>query len=65
MISKLESRDTSIKRYLRKFIDDYKGMKLDEEFYIEFNNISRDFNPLFNFQKLIIPFAQIILKEMG
>lgn len=65
MISNLESRDQSAKRNLKKFIDDYKGMKLDEEYYIEFNNMSRDFNPLFNFQKLIIPFTQIILKELG
>jgi hypothetical protein len=65
MISNLESRDQSAKRNLKKFIDDYKGMKLEEEFYIEFNNVSRDYNPLFNFQKLVIPFTQIVLKELG
>lgn len=64
MISHLESRDSSVKRYLKKFIDDYKAMNLDEEFYIEFNNISKEFNALHNFQKLIIPFTQIVLKEL-
>lgn len=65
MISQLECRDSYAKRSLKKFIDDYKGMKLDEEYYIEFNNLSRDYNPVFNFQKVIIPFTQIILKELN
>ena len=65
MISNLESRDQSAKRNLKKFIDDYKAMKLEDEYYIEFNNMSREFNPLYNFQKLVIPFTQIILKELG
>ena len=64
MISYLESRNQSAKRYLKKFIDDYKGMRLEDEFYVEFNNISMDYNPLYNFQQLIIPFTQIVLKEL-
>lgn len=64
MISYIESRNHSVKRYLKRFIDDYKSMKLEDEFYIEFNNVSRDYNPLFNYQKLVIPFTQILLKEM-
>ena len=64
MVSYLEGRNHSAKRYLKKFIDDYKGMRLEDEFYIEFNNISREYNPLYNFQKLIIPFTQIVLKEL-
>ena len=65
IISQLECKDSYVKRSLKKFIDDYKAMRLDEEYYIEFNNISRDYNPLFNYQKVLIPFAQIILKELG
>ena len=64
MISYIECRNHSVKRYLKKFIDDYKGMRLEDEYYIEFNNISREYNPLYNFQKLIIPFTQIVLKEL-
>lgn len=64
MISQLECRNSSAKRSLKRFIDDYKAMKLDEEYYIEFNNMSRDYNPLFNFQKIVIPFTQILLKEL-
>lgn len=64
VIHHLETKDVSIKRYMKKFIDDYKNMKLDEEYYLEFNNLSRDLNPLYNFQKLIIPFIHIIMKEI-
>lgn len=65
MIRCFESKDISIKRYLKRFIDDYKTSKLDEEYYLEFNNLSRNINPLYNFQKLIIPITQIVLREIG
>lgn len=63
-ISMIESKNSRVKRYLDNFISDYKSMELDEEYYLEFNNISRDLNPLFNFQKVIIPLVQIVLKEI-
>jgi len=47
-----------------RFINDYKSLNLDEEYYVEFNNMSRDINPLFNFQNVIIPLLHVILKEM-
>lgn len=65
MISYLEQNNSYAKRYLRGFTQDYKMGDLDEEFYVEFNNLSRDLNPIFNYQKIIIPFTQITLKELG
>jgi hypothetical protein len=38
-------------------------MELDEEYYLEFNNSSVSFNPVYNFRKVIIPLVQISLKE--
>lgn len=60
----LESKNPSLKRYLRTFIDEYKGMKLDDEYYIEFNNMSSMYNPIYNYQKMLIPLIQISLREM-
>lgn len=60
----LESKNPYVRRYMMRFIDDYKSMALSEEFYIEFNNLSRDQNPVFNYQHLIIPFVQIIQREL-
>lgn len=65
IISYLENKNPYIKRYLKKFINEYKEMKLEDEFYTEFNNISRNYNPMYNYQKLIIPLVQVTLKEMG
>jgi hypothetical protein len=63
VITYLEEKNIIIKRYLKKFIDDYKGNKLDSGYYLEFNNNSNKEDPLFNYQKLIIPIIQITLKE--
>ena len=38
--------------------------KLDDEYYVEFNNLSRDLNPIFNYQNILLPMCQIILKEI-
>ena len=59
----MENRDSSVKRFLLKFIYDYKAMKLDEGFYLEFNSKSYDINPMYNYYKLIIPLFQIVLEE--
>lgn len=64
LISMLESHDQSAKRYIKRFIDDYKDHNLEDEFYIEFNNISRDTNKLYNYQHLLIPMVQIVMKEV-
>lgn len=65
MISYIESQNVyQVKRYLKSFIDDYKAGRLDEEYYLEFNNMSRDQNPVFNFQQVIVPLVQIVLKEL-
>lgn len=59
----IELKNPSIKRQLRLFIDDYKSMKLDEGYYIEFNNKSSSIDPMYNYQKLIIPLVQLVLEE--
>lgn len=64
IIEMIENKDTRVKRYIRRFIDDYKFNNLDNGYYLEFNNRSKDINPLFNFREVIIKFLQIVLKEI-
>ena len=64
VIPMIENKDIKIKRWINKFIRQYKDRELDEGYYLEFNNLSRDINPIFNYQKVIIPFVQIIMKEI-
>ena len=63
-INMIESKNSRVRRYVMDFIMQYKSLELDEAYYLEFNNISKELNPLFNFQNIIIPMAQIILKEI-
>ena len=65
VISYIESDSHHIKKYVKTFIDDYKNDKLDEGYYLEFNNSSNVINKLYNYQKVIVPLTQIILKELG
>jgi len=65
IISMLENSDIRIKRYLKKFIDNYKFHNLDEEYYLEFNSKSTDINYLFNYQNIILPITQIVIKLIG
>lgn len=53
-----------LKRYISTFIDDFKFGRVSEEYYLEFSNISKDPNPIHNYQQLIVPITQIALKEM-
>lgn len=64
VIAKLEDKNSSVRRDLIKFIMDYKSMTLDETYYLEFNNKSTDINPVYNYQKVLIPLVQIIEKEL-
>ena len=64
MMGMIEAKDPHVKRYLIKFIDEYKAHDLDDAYYLEFNRFSRDIDPIFNFQKLIIPLTQIISREL-
>lgn len=64
VIKMLENKDNSLKYFMRKFINDYKQFKLDMAYYLEFSNLSAEITPLFNYQKIIIPILQIILKEL-
>lgn len=65
MIAMIESKDPKAKRFIMNFIDGYKHNEIDEAFYLEFNNMSTELNPIFNYQKILIPIVQILLREMG
>lgn len=64
-INMIENHDGKVKRFIINFINDYKNQSLDEMYYLEFNNISKEFNPEFNYLKIIIPLVQIIQKEVS
>lgn len=64
-INMIENHDSKVKRFIINFINDYKNQLLDEMYYLEFNNISKEFNPAFNYLKIIIPLVQIIQKEVS
>lgn len=53
-----------LRRMIKQFVDEYKSGDLDEAYYLEFNDISRNPNPVHNFQQLIVPLVQIVLKEL-
>lgn len=63
-IQMIEVRDRSIRRHLRNFVDEYREGKLDEGYYLEFNNLSQTINAPFNFTKVVVPFIQIVLQEI-
>lgn len=65
IIPLIESHNNKAKRFLIKFINDYKAHNLDDEYYVEFNNLSRELNPIFNYQNILLPMCQIVLKEIG
>jgi len=63
-IQMIENNNPQVKRFIMKFINDYKSQNLDEEYYIEFNNKSRDLNPIYNYMNIIVPLIHVILKEL-
>ena len=64
-IKSIEQQDSSVKRKFMRFFNQYKFDELDEEFYIEFNNVSSDQNKLFNYANLLIPLLKIIMREVN
>lgn len=64
VIDMIESKDPKVKRFMMKFVMDYKGRLLDDEYYVKFDRMSRDIDPLFNYQKIIIPLIQIVMREI-
>lgn len=64
IISMIEDNNNQAKRFIVKFIDEYKHHELDDEYYIEFNNMSKEWNPTFNYMNVIVPIVQIILREV-
>lgn len=65
IIHGIENNSPRIKRYMINFISEYKLGNLEEAYYLEFNNKSKDINPVFNLQNIIIPLIQIIMKEVS
>lgn len=65
VISMIELKDGRVKRYINNFVKKYKTGNIDEVFYLEFNNKSKDFNIVFNYKNIIIPLTKIVLKEMS
>lgn len=65
VIHMLEVKDRRVKKYINTFISDYKFHELDDGYYLEFNNISKKMDPLFNYRNVIIRFLQIIIKEIS
>lgn len=63
-IALIEDHSSSVKRSTIKFIEEYKHGDLEDGYYLEFNNMSRDVNPIFNYQNILVPLVQIILKEV-
>lgn len=60
----IEDHNPRVKKTLIAFIEKYKAGEIDDGFYLEFNRMSRNIDPLFNYQKVFIPLIQIILKEV-
>ena len=60
----IELHDGKAKRIFIDFLNDYKAQKLDQGYYLEFNNMSSNFSPVYNFMKLLVPLAQIINREV-
>ena len=60
----IELRDGKAKRFFMDFVNDYKSQKLEQGYYLEFNNMSNNFAPAYNFMKLIVPLSQIINREV-
>ena len=65
MIQGIEVKDPAVKRKFMRFISEYKSGELDEGYYLEFNNLSRNLNAAFNYQNVLIPICQIIMKEVN
>jgi len=59
----MESKDRMIKKWLMEFIGEYKNGLLDEGYYLEFNALSKVINKPYNFNHIIVPLTQIVLKE--
>ena len=64
-IGMLEDGNPRVKRYIIDFISRYKFHELDSDtYYLEFNNMSRKYDALFNYQNVLIPMLQIVRKEI-
>lgn len=65
IIDMMESKDQKVKRYIMKFIIDYKARELDEEYYIKFDRRSSEMDLLYNYQNIIIPLIYVMMRELS
>lgn len=65
VIQLIENHDSKAKRFMMNFINQYKRHEIEDEYYLEFNNLSKELNPIFNYKNILIPLCQIIMKEFG
>lgn len=63
-MSEMETKNLSIKRYLKNFVDMYRRKQLDDEYYVEFNLRSRDVDPMQPYKRVLIPMVQIATEEL-
>ena len=61
----IEVQDTSLLRKFIRFLNQNKAGELEEGYYIELNNLSREPNKLFNYQNILLPLLKIILREVN
>lgn len=64
IIGYIESKNSYVKRYIRNFINDYRLKKLDDAYYIKFNNRSDEEDLFFNYINILVPLVQIIQEEL-
>lgn len=63
-IKLIEDHNPRARKYIMDFLMKYKMQELDDEYYLKLDNASREIDYLFNYQNLIIPLVQIIIKEI-
>lgn len=64
MVKLIETKSRSAKIKIMRFIDDYKSGRLETPYYLEFNNMARDVNPVFNYMNILVPLVNIIQAEV-
>lgn len=64
IVSMIERKSKGVKTKMMRFIDEYKSGKLETPYYLEFNNMAREVNPVFNYMNVLVPLVNIIQAEV-
>lgn len=64
IIGMIEENNPRVKKKLIDFINQYKAGSLEDEYYLKFDNRSSEIDPLFNYNNILIPLVQIIIREV-